>query len=95
MASPYIKASMKSPNKKTVMYLDRRIFDLLIGRISRSLIVPHENSEATMPAATMMVKRPAKDINAWAFSTKDHTEYPVWGGISFSIWYSLMAICRL
>lgn len=59
------------------MYLDNRIFERLIGRIRRSLIVPHENSEATMPAATIMVKSPAKEINAWASLTKDHTEYSV------------------
>lgn len=44
------------PNNRKEIYLETRILPLLAGRMSSSLIVPDENSPATLSPTIMMVK---------------------------------------
>ena len=46
-------------NTITARYFEARILPLSIGLISKSLIVPQLNSEATIPAAIMIANSPA------------------------------------
>ena len=49
-----------SANAITVRYFEARIFPLSMGLISKSLMVPQLNSEATIPAAIMIVNSPSE-----------------------------------
>src|SRR5699024_6153441 len=54
-------SNLNNAKIRTETYLDKRICARDIGRLKSSLMVPHRNSCATMPAATMIVKRLTTD----------------------------------
>src|SRR5690625_6412861 len=49
--------NVKKANKRTAIYFEASIFVREIGRINNNLMVPHLNSFATIPAATIMVSK--------------------------------------
>ena len=83
---------VKNPKSNTVKYFDNRIFILLNGRIRRSFIVPQLNSFATIPAAIIIVNKPAR-LSSWILSaTKSHAEYSTFVLKLCVILYSFIAI---
>lgn len=55
-----IVTSNTSAKMRVAIYFDSNILVRLTGRMSRSFIVPHENSVETMPPAITMVKKMTK-----------------------------------
>src|SRR5690625_449868 len=56
-----INNDVNTANRIIETYFDSSIFVRVIGRISNNLIVPHLNSCATIPEATMIVNKPTTD----------------------------------
>jgi len=77
------------------MYLVNNIFERLAGLINRSLIVPQENSPATLVEATITVNRVIRTVKLLLISIKPHRVFVVFGGILFSMRYSFRRILFL